>query len=106
MQEKKFFVYLKSRLFAIENLDKIPTRQPTSDVATEPEVATEPTKTTKETKVKTKGKTSSLKLLEEFLYKKEFLYKNINEQIFRDYFLYQTPSYLTKALYDRKMMGL
>ena len=106
MQEKKFLLYLKSRFFAIENLDKIPTRQPTSDVATEPEVATEPTKTTKETKAKTEGKTSSLKLLEEFLYKKEFLYKNINEQIFRDYFLYRTPSYLTKALYDRKMMKL
>ena len=26
--------------------------------------------------------------------------KNINEQIFRDYFLHQTPSYLTKDLYD------
>ena len=100
MQEKKFLTHLKSRLFAIENLDKIPTRQPTPKVATEPEVATEPTKTTSETKAKTKGKTSSSKLLE------EFLYKNINEQIFRDYFLYRTPSYLTKALYDRKIMKL
>ena len=25
---------------------------------------------------------------------------NIDEQIFRDYFLYQTPSYLKKVLYD------
>ena len=24
----------------------------------------------------------------------------MNEQIFRDYFLYQTPSYLRKVLYD------
>ena len=60
MQEKKFLTHLKSRLFAIENLDKIPTRQPTPKVATEPEVATETTK------AKTKGKTSSSKLLEEF----------------------------------------
>ena len=43
----------KSRLFPIKNLDKIPTREPTSEVATEP---------TKTTKAETKRKISSLKL--------------------------------------------
>ena len=43
----------KSRLFPIKNLDKIPTREPTSEVATEP---------TKATKAETKRKISSLKL--------------------------------------------
>ena len=37
---------------------------------------------------------------EEFLNKIKNKEKNINEQIFRDYFLYQTPSYLTNVLYD------
>ena len=41
----------------------------------------------------------SLKLLEEFLNKIKNEEKIIKEQIFRDYFLYQTPSYLTKILY-------
>ena len=40
----------KSRLFPIKNLDKIPTREPTSEVATEP---------TKATKAETKRKISS-----------------------------------------------
>ena len=43
----------KSRLFPIKNLDKIPTREPTSEVATEP---------TKATKAETKRKISLLKL--------------------------------------------
>ena len=43
----------KSRLFPIKNLDKIPTREPTSEVAREP---------TKATKAETKRKISSLKL--------------------------------------------
>ena len=38
---------------------------------------------------------------EEFLNKTINEEKNINEQIFRNYLLYQTPSYLTKVLYDR-----
>ena len=65
-------------------MDKIPTREPT------PQVATKPVKATKATKRKTKRKISYLK----------YEAKNINEQIFRDFFLYQTPSYLTKVLYD------
>ena len=32
----------KSRLIPIKNLDKIPTREPTPEVATKPEVAPEP----------------------------------------------------------------
>ena len=37
---------------------------------------------------------------EELLNKTKKEDKNINEEIFRYYFLYQTPSYLTKVLYD------
>ena len=37
---------------------------------------------------------------EEFLNEIKNKEKNINEQIFRDYFLYQIPSYLTNILYD------
>ena len=51
---------LKSRLFPIKNLDKIPTCQPTqaTEPAIEPEVATEPTKATEITKAKNKRKIS------------------------------------------------
>ena len=52
------------------------------DPATNSEKATKPAKASK--KSKTKRKISSLKLRYE---------KNINEQIVRDYFLFQTPSY-------------
>ena len=85
---EKVFNSFKIRLF--------PTREP----ATEPDVATEPKKTKKATKVKTKHKKSSLKLSENFSNKIENEEKNINEQIFRDSFLYQTLSYLIKVLYD------
>ena len=85
---EKFLNSFKSRFFPIKNLDKIPTREP----------ATEPTKATKVKKAKTIRKISSLKLREEFLNKIKNEKKN--EQIFRDYILYQTPSYLTKGLYD------
>ena len=81
---RKLLNRFKSRLLPIKKLDKIPTREPT------PEVATKPVKAAKATKRKTKRKISSLK----------YESKNINEQIFRDCFLYQTPSYLTKVLYD------
>ena len=37
---------------------------------------------------------------EEFLNKIKNEEKSINEQIFRDYFIYQTPSYLRKVLYN------
>ena len=90
----------KRRLFPIKFFDKIPKRQPTLEPATEAEVAAKPSKATKAIKAKTKRKISSLKLREEFLNKIKNEEKNINEQIFRDYFLYQTSSYLTKVLYD------
>ena len=67
----------KIRLFPIKNFDKVPTREPTPEPATEPEVAKEPTtepevakestRATKTTTAKTKRKTSSLKLRETFL---------------------------------------
>ena len=81
-------------MFPIRNLDKRPTHEPT------PEVATEPTKTAKALKTKTKRKISSLKLRKDFLNKIKNKDKNINEQIFKDYFFYQFPSYLAKMLYD------
>ena len=86
----------RSRLFPIKKLDKIPTQKP----ATEPEVAAEPTKARKATEAKTKRKISSLKLCEEFLNEIKYEGKTINEKIFRDYFLFQSRSYLTKVLYD------
>ena len=64
----------KSRLFPIRNLDKILTREPTSQVAIEPtpEVAIETTsevaiETTKATKAKTERKISLLKLHKDIL---------------------------------------
>ena len=71
----------KSNLFPTRNLDEILTQVP----VTEPEVATKPTKVQNNNNFETKLKTKK---------------KNINQQLFRDYFLYQTPSYLTRVLYD------
>ena len=71
-------------------LDKIPTREPTPEPAKEQEVTTEPTKPTK---AKTKHRTSSVKLRENFLIKIKNEGKNINEQIFREYFNYQFLSF-------------
>ena len=71
--------------------------------ATKPEVATEPIK------ARTKSKISLIKLREEFLNKTKNEEKSMQEQIFRDYFFYQTPSYLTKDLYHSdatKMMNI
>ena len=43
---------------------------------------------------------SSLKLREEFLNKIENEEKNVNEQIFKEYFGYESPSFLVKDLYE------
>ena len=59
-------------------------------------MATEPTEATKE---KNKCNISSLKLRENFLYEIKNEEKDINEEIFKDFF-YQIPSYLAKRLYD------
>ena len=81
-EREKVLNTFKSRLFPIKYLDKIATREPTPEPATEPEVAIESTKVTK---AKTKRKMSSLKLHEEFLNKiKNEEKKNKNEQIFRE----------------------
>ena len=90
--KEKVLNSFKSRLFPIKNVVKIPTRKPTPEPATEPEVAREPTKATK---AKIKRKISSLKLHEELL-------KNINKQIFKEYFGYESPSFLVKDLYESK----
>ena len=87
----------------IKNLDKIPTNkrtpelaiEPTRKVASEatPEVATEPTKATK-AKAKTNCEIYPLKTREGCLNKIKNEEKNINEQIFGEYFSYQSSSSL------------
>ena len=89
---------------------KIPTREPTSEGAKEPEVAkepaidpevaTEPIKATKATKVKTKRKQFSLKLREKLLDEIKNEETNINEQIFNEVFNYHYSSLLVKDLYE------
>ena len=71
---KIIFNSVKSRLFLIKNLDKIPTRQPTPEPAAEPEVAKEPatesevaTEQTKATKAKTEHRICSWKLCRKLL---------------------------------------
>ena len=95
--KEKVLIIFKSRLFSIKNLDQISTREPTEQ-GTELEVTTEQTKSAKPTKAKTKHKISSLKLREEFLSKIKNEKKTVNETIYRDYLLYQTPSNLTKVV--------
>ena len=63
----------------------MPTRDPTSEVATEP---------TKAKKAKTTRKIFSLKLRENFLNEFKNEEKNINEQMFGEYFNYHSPSSL------------
>ena len=73
-------------------MDKIPAREPTSEPTTEPEVAEEAaTEQTKAKKAKTKRKISSLKLGENFLNEIRNEEKNINQQIFYNFFNYHHP---------------
>ena len=62
-----------SRLFPVKNLDKIPTRKPTPELATEP----------------TKRKKSKLKLQQKFMNKIIADEKDINDEVFWNYFKYQ-----------------
>ena len=78
-EREKVLNSLKSTLFLIKDLDKIPT----PESATEPEVVKE---LMKPTKAKTQRKISSLKLHEEFLNKINYEDKNIIEQIFKEFF--------------------
>ena len=67
--------------------------------ATEPEVGTKLTlEVATEPKNKTKSKISSLKLRENFLNEIKNDEKNMNEQIFQEYFGYRSPSILVKDL--------
>ena len=70
----------------MKNLDKIPTRKPTAEVAAESE------------KGPTKHKKSKLKLQLEFINEIISNEKAINDddEIFRNYFTYQNPSFLGK----------
>ena len=72
----------KSRYFPIKNLDKIPTREPTPELATE----------------RTKHKKSKLKLKQEIMNEIIANKKDINDEIFWNYFKYQNPSFLAKDL--------
>ena len=88
----------KSRLFTTRNLDKTSTREPTFESAFQP--TPEPTpETTKVTKAKTKRKIYALNLCEILLNKIKNEEKYINEQIFREYFNYQSSSFPLKDLY-------
>ena len=88
----------KSRLFTTRNLDKTSTREPTFESAFQP--TPEPTpETTKVTKAKTKRKIYPLNLCEILLNKTKNEEKYINEQIFREYFNYQSSSFPLKDLY-------
>ena len=88
----------KSRLFTTRNLDKTSTREPTFESAFQP--TPEPTpETTKVTKAKTKRKIYPLSLCEILLNKTKNEEKYINEQIFREYFNYQSSSFPLKDLY-------
>ena len=88
----------KSRLFTTRNLDKTSTREPTFESAFQP--TPEPTpETTKVAKAKTKRKIYPLNLCEILLNKTKNEEKYINEQIFREYFNYQSSSFPLKDLY-------
>ena len=88
----------KSRLFTTRNLDKTSTREPTFESAFQP--TPEPTpETTKVTKAKTKRKIYPLNFCEILLNKTKNEEKYINEQIFREYFNYQSSSFPLKDLY-------
>ena len=77
---EKVINIFKSRLFLIQNLDNIPTREPTPEAAAEAEVAKEPaTDLEVATNAKTERKISSLKLRENFLNGNRTEEKNINE---------------------------
>ena len=80
-------------MFPTKNFDKIPTHISTPEPATELELTTEPTKAIK-AKGKTKCKISQLKLHKKNLNKIKHEEKNINEQIFKEYFSYEFPSFL------------
>ena len=66
----------------MENLDEIPTREPTPDLATET----------------TKHKKSILNLQQEFMNEIIAKEKDINNELFWSYFKYRNPSLLAKDL--------
>ena len=90
MQEKKFLITLKADYFKKQQqqqkLDKIPTCEPTREPT--PELATGPTK----------QKKSKLKLRQEFINEIISDEKEIDGEIFCNYFKYYNPSFLAKDL--------
>ena len=90
MQEKKFLITLKADYFKKQQqqqkLDKISTCEPTREPT--PELATGPTK----------QKKSKLKLRQEFINEIISDEKEINGDIFSNYFKYYNPSFLAKDL--------
>ena len=85
-EREKVLNNFKSRLFPIKSLDKIPTHEPTLELATEA----------------TKQKKSKLKLQQEFVHKIIADGKDINHEIFWNYFQYQNPPSLAKDLIRAK----
>ena len=77
-------------------MDKISTTKSASEPGPDPTVFGTP----KLTKAKTKHKISPLKLRKELVDKIANEEKNINKKIFKDYFLYQHPSFLVEDLYE------
>ena len=106
-QEKKFFKK-KSRLFWIKKLDKIPTREPTPEKAAEPaaeqipKISTEPTPKLATEVTSIKDKKSKLKLQQEFMNEIIAGEKDINNEIFLNYFKCQNPWILIKGLISAK----
>ena len=70
----------KSRLFSIKYLEKIPTREPIPEITKEP----------------TKHKKSQLKLQQKLLNEIIASKKDINDELFWNYFKYRNPSFLAK----------
>ena len=85
---EKVVISFKSRLFPITSLDKIPTREPT-EPKTEPEVATEPTPKPVREPTPTKLKKSKLKLQHKFINEIIANEKDINNEIFSNYFIFK-----------------
>ena len=90
----------KSSIFPMKSLDKLVTSEPTPGATPKPETATKLEVELWTTKTKTKCRIPAGKLREEFSNKIKKEEKNTNEQIFEEYFGYESPSFLGKDLYE------
>ena len=99
-EREKIFNNFKSKIFPKKNLDKILTSEPTPDPTPNPSVfdAAKPTKAQAK-KSKKKHKISPLNLCENFMNEIENDKKNINNEIFMEYFNHHNPSFLIEDLH-------